>query len=129
MLRIRLQRVGSRNQPHFRIVVADRRAAAKKGAIAVIGQYRPDRQPKLLIVDRDQTATWLKHGAKPSDTVHNLLVDQGILKNKRNIKYAREKPVEEVAAAPSAKPADEGAAAPSNEPSVDPTPAEEEKSN
>lgn len=127
MLRIRLQRVGTRNQPHYRIVVADRRSAAKKGALAVIGQYRPDRHPKFLILDKESTKLWLSKGAQPTDTIHNLLVDLGLLKTKRNIKYARAKVVEEApAAAPVAK-AEVVADAPAPEPAVEPATASDTK--
>lgn len=108
MLRIRLQRVGTRNQPHFRIVVTEKTTAAKRSPLAVIGQYRPDRTPKLLLADTELANLWLSRGAQPTDTVHNLLVDLGILKTKRDIRYAKapteveETPVETGDVAPSA---------------------------
>lgn len=90
MLRIRLQRVGTRNRPHFRIVVAERTAPVKGKFVEVLGAYRPDVKPKILSVNQERAKHWLSVGADPSDTVHNLFVNLGVLKKKRDIKYARQ---------------------------------------
>lgn len=79
MLAIRLQRVGRKNDPSFRIVVQDSKRAPKKagGVVEYIGSYNARRgNPQI---DGDRAKHWLSVGAKASDTVHNLLVDAKVV--------------------------------------------------
>lgn len=78
MLRIRLFRTGKRNQPFFRIVVTDRRNPPKAGRFKEsLGWYNPLTKEKSL--EKERIKYWISKGAQPSDSVHNLLVEQGIL--------------------------------------------------
>ncbi len=104
MLRIRLTRTGKRHQPTYRIVVAEHSAPVKGKFVEVVGYYLADRKPKILEVKADRVTYWISKGAVASDTVHNMLVDKGILTEKRNIKYARAKA--EVKAEVAPKPAE-----------------------
>lgn len=82
MLTIRLLRQGKRNQPFFKIVVVDKRNAPKSGKfIEEVGFYNPITKEKRLKVERIKY--WLSKGVKTSDTVHNLLVKEGIIKGKK----------------------------------------------
>ncbi len=73
MLTIRLQRVGRKNDPSFRVVLTDKRNAAKSGKfLEVLGSYNARRGEPQLKAERIQH--WLSNGAQASDTVHNLLV-------------------------------------------------------
>lgn len=75
MLMMRLQRIGRKNEPHFRVVVTDKRNAPKSGKfIEVIGSYNP--KAGTVAFDADKTKAWLANGVQPSDTVHNFLVSQ-----------------------------------------------------
>jgi len=82
MLVIRLTRFGKKKQPFYRIVVADRRAPVLGKYIDKIGHYNPIKTPPELFVIKEKAEKWLKQGAQPSDTVWNLFVSAGILKDK-----------------------------------------------
>ena len=77
-VRIRLRRVGSRKNPIWRIVVADRRSPRDGRTIETIGQYNPQTEPSIIEVDEDRARHWLEHGAEPSEAVANLLRTKGI---------------------------------------------------
>jgi small subunit ribosomal protein S16 len=99
MLMIRLQRVGRKNDPSFRVVVGDKRNAAKSGKfLDVVGYYDARRgEPQLNI---DKIKKWMEKGAQVSGTVHNLLVDAKVIDGKKiNVlpkKTVPVKPAEEV---------------------------------
>lgn len=99
MLTIRLTRVGKKNSPAYRVVVAEKSKAVKKKFVEILGHYNPTRQPKEVVIKSDRANFWLERGAQPSDTVRNLMVDAGILSKdqKINKRYAKDKPVEESA--------------------------------
>ena len=86
MLTIRLQRVGKRNNPAFRVVLMDARRSAKSGDfLEVLGSYNPQHEGSLSI-KKEEISHWLSKGAQPSDTVHNLLVREKVIDApKRNI--------------------------------------------
>jgi small subunit ribosomal protein S16 len=77
-VRIRLRRVGSRKNPIWRIVVADKRSPRDGRTIETIGQYNPQAEPSLIVVDETRARHWLDHGAQPSQTVARLLRIKGI---------------------------------------------------
>lgn len=82
MLRIRLFRVGKKNQPAFKIVVTERKNPPSGGNfIEQVGFWNPLTKEKVLKEDRIKY--WISVGAQPSDTVHNMLVDVGITKGKK----------------------------------------------
>lgn len=75
---IRLQRVGRKNDPSFRVVVTEKANAAKSGAfLEVVGSYDARKDRVQLKPDRIQH--WLSHGAKASATVHNILVNAKVI--------------------------------------------------
>ena len=78
MVRIRLKRVGGRKNPHWRIVVADRRSPRDGRTIETIGQYNPQTDPSTIVVDEDRARHWLDKGAMPTRTVATLFRTQGI---------------------------------------------------
>jgi small subunit ribosomal protein S16 len=73
MVKIRLRRVGAKNKPMYRIVVADSRSPRDGAFIEVIGHYNPLTEPETINVDKEKAIKWLGYGAKPSDTVARLL--------------------------------------------------------
>jgi small subunit ribosomal protein S16 len=77
-VRIRLRRVGSRKNPIWRIVVADRGSPRDGRAIETIGQYNPQTEPSLITIDEERARYWLEHGAMPSKTAAVLLRTKGI---------------------------------------------------
>ena len=77
-VRIRLTRVGSKKNPIWRIVVADKRSPRDGRNIETIGRYNPQTQPSLIELDEDRARHWLERGAQPSQTAAKLLRTKGI---------------------------------------------------
>lgn len=70
---IRLRRQGARKRPFFRIVVAESSSPRDGRCVAQIGTYDPRFDPPRVSLRADQVERWLKAGARPSETVANLL--------------------------------------------------------
>lgn len=85
MLRIRLTRVGKKNSPAYRVVIADKRRAVKRKFIEIVGHYNPTLNPKEIVINKERALFWMGNGAQPSDTVNNLMCDLGILDKKDKI--------------------------------------------
>lgn len=79
MVRIRLRRVGARNQPSYRIVVTDRRSPRDGRFIEAIGFYNPRTEPETVTLDEERALHWLEKGAQPSDAVKRLMKNLGTL--------------------------------------------------
>jgi small subunit ribosomal protein S16 len=79
MVKIRLRRMGRRNRPFYRVVVADSRSPRDGKFIDIIGHYDPLTDPATISVDGEKAAKWLKDGAQPTDTVRSLLNKLGII--------------------------------------------------
>jgi small subunit ribosomal protein S16 len=79
MLRIRLKRVGAKNQPSYRIVAADARAARDGAFVEQLGHYNPRTDPPTIVLDEEKTLKWLQQGAQPSDAVQRILRTLGTL--------------------------------------------------
>jgi small subunit ribosomal protein S16 len=75
---IRLTRVGSRNDPVWRVVAADRRSPRDGRFIEVLGHYNPQTNPSTIDLDEGRVRDWLARGAQPSGTVKRLLKAKGI---------------------------------------------------
>jgi small subunit ribosomal protein S16 len=133
MLKIRLQRVGKKHEPTYRVVVCDSKRGPKSGDnIEIIGSYDA-RDKNETKVDGERAQYWISQGAQVSDTVNNLLINLGIIKgDKINVlpkKSPIVKEVEEGEETPAEAPAAEGVEstdAPAEE-TVEETPAEESK--
>jgi small subunit ribosomal protein S16 len=70
--------MGSRKNPQWRIVVADRRSPRDGRTIETIGHYNPQTDPSVIVVDEERARHWLEHGAQPTRTVATLLRAKGI---------------------------------------------------
>ena len=92
MLVIRLTRVGKKNSPAYRVVVADKRKAVKRKFIEILGNYNPTANPKTLVIDKEKALHWIGLGAQPSDTVNNLMCQLEILPKNKMIKKVYGKP-------------------------------------
>ncbi len=79
MLRIRLRRTGAKNQPSYRVVVADSRAARDGAFVDHIGHYNPRTDPPTIVIDEDKALKWLRQGAKPSEAVERMLRNMGTM--------------------------------------------------
>jgi small subunit ribosomal protein S16 len=72
-VKIRLKRVGTKNTPAFRIVVADNRSPRDGKCIEEIGTYLPLKKEKNFEVNLDRAQYWIGKGAQPSDTVASFI--------------------------------------------------------
>jgi small subunit ribosomal protein S16 len=96
MVKIRLRRVGAKNKPMYRIVVADSRSPRDGAFIEIIGHYNPVTEPETLDIDKEKAIKWLGCGAKPTDTVIRLLAKLEVpmkleLISTRRVKTAKSK--------------------------------------
>ena len=72
-VKIRLARHGSRKKPVYRIVVANSESPRDGRYIQQIGLYDPKRSPSLVQFQAEKLAAWLKKGARPTQTVAQLI--------------------------------------------------------
>jgi len=79
MVKIRLRRMGRRNKPFYRVVVADSRSPRDGKFIDIIGHYNPLTDPATISIDGEKALKWLRYGAQPTDTVRSLLDKLGIM--------------------------------------------------
>lgn len=73
MVKIRLQRQGAKKAPFYYIVVADSRSPRDGKVIEKIGSYDPMTEPSTIVIDNAKLEQWMKNGAKPTDSVKNLI--------------------------------------------------------
>ena len=73
MVKIRLQRFGKKKSPFYHIVVADSRSPRDGRIIEQIGTYNPMTEPSTIVLDKEKVEKWIKNGAKPTDTVKELI--------------------------------------------------------
>ncbi len=82
MLKIRLQRTGRKNEPHFRVVVAEHTKSPPSGRyVEMLGSYNP--KAGTVTIDKERAQYWIKNGAQTSGTVHNFLVSQKVIEGKK----------------------------------------------
>ena len=72
-VKIRLKRVGAKNAPYFRIVVADSRSPRDGKFIEELGAYQPMKKGTNFQVNLERAQYWLSKGAQPSETVASFL--------------------------------------------------------
>src|SRR5690625_5213816 len=79
MVKIRLMRMGSIKNPHYRLVVVDGRTKRSGSYIEQIGYYDPrETTEEHLRIDQERAAHWLAQGAQPTDTAVRLLEKVGV---------------------------------------------------
>lgn len=90
MLTIRLQRKGKKNQPFFKIVVTEEKKSSTGGRfVEELGFYNP--LTKERSVKGDRAKYWMSVGAKPSDTMYNILITEGVIEGKKHPKHKKSK--------------------------------------
>ncbi len=80
VVKIRLRRMGTKQTPFYRLVVADSRVARDGRVLENLGTYDPRKQPIGLTVDADKAIHWLQRGAQPTGTVRQLLSKAGVIR-------------------------------------------------
>lgn len=80
MVVIRLKRIGTKNRPYYRIVVADKRSPRDGRFIEEIGSYNPYKEkPEKVVLDGERTTYWLSRGAVPSVRIEGFLKELGLI--------------------------------------------------
>jgi small subunit ribosomal protein S16 len=79
MVRIRLRRVGSKGQPSYRIVVADKESPRDGRFLEILGFYNPRTEPSTITVKEDRVYDWMSKGAQPTESVAQLFKTNGLL--------------------------------------------------
>ncbi len=93
MLKIRLQRIGRKNNPSYRVVVVDSKIAVKKGKpVELLGTY--DTIRKMTVLNKERITYWISKGAQVSDTMHNILVVNGVIKGVKRNALPKKTPVQ-----------------------------------
>lgn len=79
VIKLRLRRMGAKKRPSYRIVAADSRSKRDGRIIEQIGFYDPLTEPATIKFNEERAAYWLSVGAQPTETVHILLRNQGLV--------------------------------------------------
>jgi small subunit ribosomal protein S16 len=77
MLAIKLQRIGKKHQPSYRVVVAEKRSKMAAPPVEDLGSYDP--RTKAMTVKKERVLHWVTMGAQPTITANNLLVKGGVI--------------------------------------------------
>jgi small subunit ribosomal protein S16 len=91
MLKIRLQRIGRKNDSAFRVVLTDSKNSTKSGKFKeILGSY--NLKSGEVLFKKDRITYWMNNGAQASDTVHNFLVHQKIIEGKKKNSLSKKSP-------------------------------------
>lgn len=83
MLKIRLQRVGRKHDPSYRIVATHQQTGPKSNKhVAILGQHDSIRKT-TTITDPEAVKQYIAQGAQLSGRVHNILVNEGVIEGKK----------------------------------------------
>lgn len=77
-VKIRLQRVGTKKKPFYRIVAADGRNKRDGAVLEQLGKYQPITNGVQVSIDEEKVLVWIKKGAQPTETVKEILKRKGI---------------------------------------------------
>ncbi len=72
-VKIRMKRVGAKNTPVYRIVVADSRSPRDGKFIEELGTYTPLKKGNNYTLDLERANYWVSKGAQPSETVASFI--------------------------------------------------------
>lgn len=81
MLAIKLKRIGKKHQASFRVIVAEKRSKLQGRFVEDLGWFNP--RSDEFNLDKERAAHWLKVGAAPTASVHNLLIKNGVIQGKK----------------------------------------------
>ena len=88
-VKLRLKRMGSKQKPFYRIIVADSRSPRDGRFIETVGTYNPIKSNDNITVKEDRVTYWLDNGAQPTDTVKSLLSKTGVWATYKNSKVKK----------------------------------------
>jgi small subunit ribosomal protein S16 len=92
MLMLRLQRIGRRNEAHFKIVVIEKTKGPKSQKyVDIVGSYNP--KMGTVQMNEDKVKKHLANGVQPSGTVYNMLVTKGLIEGRKKNVLPKKSPV------------------------------------
>jgi len=97
MLKIRLQRIGRKNDPSFRAVLTDSKNSTKSGKfLEILGTYNPKAKEGIpnKNLENERIKYWMGKGAQLSDTMHNFLVHDKVIEGKKINVLPKKKPTQ-----------------------------------
>lgn len=81
MLKIRLQRIGRKNEPAFRLVVTESKNGPQSGKfLEILGTLTV--KSDTVVLKKDRILHWIKNGVQVSPTAHNMLIKNGVIEGK-----------------------------------------------
>ncbi len=83
MLAIRLQRVGKKKHPTFRLIVSEKQWDTKGAFLEQLGSWDPHPTPPAAVLNADRIRHWISKGAQPSPSVHNILIENKVIEGKK----------------------------------------------
>lgn len=92
MLAIKLRRIGKKGQATFRLVINEKRSKMQGKFIDDLGWYNP--HTNEVKFDVAKALDWMKKGAQPTESVHNLLVRTGAIKEHKVALHVKPKKAE-----------------------------------
>ncbi|MEK7555346.1 MAG: 30S ribosomal protein S16 [Patescibacteria group bacterium] len=93
MLSIKLKRIGKKHQASFRIITTEKRSKLVGKFIEDLGWYNP--QNKEFNLNKKRVDYWMKNGAQPTDSIHNLLVRAKIINEPKKPVHKKSKKTQE----------------------------------
>ncbi|MEK7680958.1 MAG: 30S ribosomal protein S16 [Patescibacteria group bacterium] len=110
MLTIRLQRLGKKNNPTYRLIVSEKGRDTQGKHVEILGSYNPHNKNNELVAQTERILYWIGKGAQTSNTVHNLLLKAGIINSapkKKAVFISKERAVKLAEKKKNAQPASE----------------------
>ena len=93
MLKIRLQRVGRKHIPTFRVVLTDSKNSTKSGRfLEILGSFDP-RNDKSKIINTERVKYWVSKGVQLSGTLHNFLIHTKVIEGKKINVLPKKRPI------------------------------------
>ncbi len=83
MLTIRLQRIGKKKLPTYRLIISEKGRDTHDKYLEQLGTFNPHVKENAALFNAERITYWMGMGASTSDTVHNMLVNLGIIKEKK----------------------------------------------
>lgn len=84
MLIIRLQRIGKKKKPAYRLVISEKARDTQARALEILGHYNPVEKNKITELKEDRIKYWISKGAQTSETVNNILMNAGVITGKKS---------------------------------------------
>ena len=113
MLTIRLQRIGKKNNPTYRLVISEKARDTQGRNLEILGSFNPHAKEGGLLPNTERIKYWLEKGAQTSNTVHNLFLKAGLIggeKKKKSVYISTDRAAKLAEKAKSAAPKEAPAA-------------------